>query len=83
VPCGGGKDEADGYLLTYVFDESELDEHRNASEDVKSELLDSMPRDEKRHEERSCEVEVAATSTIRIECCVVRKGESREPEGYN
>lgn len=38
VPKGNAKTEDDGWLLTYVFDESQLDEAERASEDARSEL---------------------------------------------
>jgi carotenoid cleavage dioxygenase-like enzyme len=38
VPTAGGKDEDDGYLLTYVFNESQLGEDGACLPDAKSEL---------------------------------------------
>lgn len=38
VPREGAKEEDDGYLLALMFDESQLDEDGNASEDTRSEL---------------------------------------------
>lgn len=38
VPRKNGQDEDDGWVLSYVFDESQLDEHGDANGDATSEL---------------------------------------------